>query len=367
MAKNKAKKGRRTWWIVLLVLLLVLLTAAGGAIYVVDHYLDKINKINPDDEYIVPPENEDFETDDGAPQDPSSSEPSTSEPSSGTSSENGSSTPDSSAPSSSKPTSSAPPVVTPSVTFDDSKLINILLVGQDKNEYTTIRQRSDSMILCSINPDTKEVSLISFQRDLYVAIPGGYSNNRLNAAYAFGGFKLLDRTLTHNFGVSIDGNIEVDFARFKKVIDAVGGVDITLTNAEARHLFGPNAKGGMVHMDGVLALKYARIRIIDSDFNRAGRQRKVIMAVFNKLKNKSPAELSKLADTILPMLSTDMSNTELLGLIAKVLPMVSEMKLTGYAIPAAGTYYSTYVRGMYVLVPDLNKNRTLLRDKYLPL
>ncbi len=366
MAKNNVKKGRRAWGIVLLVLLLVLLTAVGGAVYVVDHYLDKINKIDPDDDYIIPPENEDFEVDSGAPSAPSSSEPASSGTSSDASSVPGSSVPPSSAPSSSKPTSSKPPV-TPTVTFDDSKLINILLVGQDKDENTNIRQRSDSMILCSINPETKEVSLISFQRDLYVAIPGGYSNNRLNATYAFGGFKLLNRTLTQNFGVTVDGNIEVDFARFKKVIDAVGGVDITLTNAEARHLYGPDAKGGKVHMDGEMALNYARIRIIDSDFNRTGRQRKVIMAVFDKLKNKKLTELRKLADTILPMLSTDMSNAELVSLMTKLLPIVSDMKLSGYSIPAAGTYYNTYVRGMAVLMPNLNQNRTILRDKYLPL
>jgi LCP family protein required for cell wall assembly len=357
MAKDKSKKGWRSCATVLLVLLLVLLLAAGGVVYVVDHYLDKINKINPDDEYVIPPEDEDFETDEGAPEGPSSSAPGSSDTPSA---------PGSSVPPSSTPTTSAPPPAPP-VTFDDSKLINILLVGQDKNEQTTIRQRSDSMILCSINTDTGEVSLISFQRDLYVAIPGGYSNNRLNAAYAFGGFKLLNKTLTHNFGVSIDGNIEVDFARFRQVIDAVGGVDITLTNAEARYLIGPNAKSGVYHMDGKLALTYARTRIIDSDFNRAGRQRKVIMAVFNKFKDKSVNELRQLADTILPMLSTDMSNTELIGLMTRLLPMVSDMQLTGYAIPAPGTYYSTYVRGMYVLVPNLNQNRTILRDKYLPL
>jgi hypothetical protein len=215
MAKDKSKKGWRSCATVLLVLLLVLLLAAGGVVYVVDHYLDKINKINPDDEYVIPPEDEDFEADEGAPEGPSSSAPGSSDTPSA---------PGSSVPPSSTPTTSAPPAPPPAppVTFDDSKLINILLVGQDKNEQTTIRQRSDSMILCSINTDTGEVSLISFQRDLYVAIPGGYSNNRLNAAYAFGGFKLLNKTLTHNFGVSIDGNIEVDFARFRQVIDAVG-------------------------------------------------------------------------------------------------------------------------------------------------
>lgn len=77
--------------------------------------------------------------------------------------------------------------------FLDDKLINILLVGQDRY-VGTARQRSDTMLLCSINPKTKKVSMISFLRDLYVQIPGGYSDNRLNAAYAFGGFPLMADT-----------------------------------------------------------------------------------------------------------------------------------------------------------------------------
>lgn len=90
--------------------------------------------------------------------------------------------------------------------IEDDELINILLVGQNRRNGES-RQRSDTMILCAINPKTGETSLVSFLRDLYVQIPGGYADNRLNAAYRFGGFELLDATLTENFGVSIDGNL----------------------------------------------------------------------------------------------------------------------------------------------------------------
>lgn len=86
--------------------------------------------------------------------------------------------------------------------IEDDELINILLVGQDRRNGES-RQRSDTMILCSINPKTGETSLVSFLRDLYVQIPGGYADNRLNATYRFGGFELLDATLTENFGISM--------------------------------------------------------------------------------------------------------------------------------------------------------------------
>ncbi len=88
-----------------------------------------------------------------------------------------------------------------------------MLIGQDKREGQS-RQRSDSMILATLDKDQKTISLTSFMRDLYVAIPG-YSSTRINAAYAYGGMDLLDETLTQNFGVEIDGNVEVDFEVFR--------------------------------------------------------------------------------------------------------------------------------------------------------
>lgn len=104
---------------------------------------------------------------------------------------------------------------------DTSNIKSILLIGQDKREGQS-RQRSDSMILATLDKDQKTISLTSFMRDLYVAIPG-YSSTRINAAYAYGGMDLLDETLTQNFGVEIDGNVEVDFEVFQVLVDKVGG------------------------------------------------------------------------------------------------------------------------------------------------
>lgn len=340
------KKRGGCLWVVLLILLLLIGLVVGGGLYVMDHYLDKINKVDPEDVSVIPPEMEDFETDEGM-------DPDYTTDSSDTPSDTSSNT------SSTQPEPSKP-------AFDDDKLLNILLVGQDRREGEG-RQRSDSMILCSINTETGKVSLISFLRDLYVSIPGGYSDNRLNASYAFGGFKLLDATLTHNFGVTIDGNLEVDFNRFTDVINAVGGVDVYVTKAEAQYLKINNGAAGTVHMDGALALEYSRIRKLDSDFNRTGRQRNVLMAVFNNVKGMSPTALVNLANKILPMFSTDMSNSELLSLIAQLAPTISSLEISNYSIPAEGAYYRTYIRGMAVLVPNLALNRQVLGEKYLPL
>lgn len=108
-----------------------------------------------------------------------------------------------------------------------SNIKSILLIGQDKREGES-RQRSDSMILATLDKDQGTVSLTSFMRDLYVAIPG-YSTTRINAAYAYGGMDLLDQTLEENFGVKIDGNVEVDFEVFQVLVDKVGGIDLELT------------------------------------------------------------------------------------------------------------------------------------------
>lgn len=253
--------------------------------------------------------------------------------------------------------------------IEDDHLINILLVGQDRRDEQE-RQRSDTMILCSINPETGETSLISFLRDLYVQIPGGYSDNRLNATYVFGGFELLDATLTENFGVSIDGNFEVDFTGFEAIVDMLGGVDIELTAAEANYM---NNCGhevvvtGMNRLDGQAALTYVRVRKIDSDFGRTERQRKVLLAVYEQAKNLPVGELLSLLYDILPYLTTDLTDTEILSLAYQLLPLAASVSVDTYTIPASDCYYSASIRGMSVLVSDLQLIRQYLEEEYLPL
>lgn len=246
----------------------------------------------------------------------------------------------------------------------DGDLINILLVGEDKHDEWE-NGRSDSMILCSINPETEQVAMISFLRDLYVQIPG-YYDNRLNAAYYNGGFDLLCSTLNKNFGVTIDGCVAVDFEQFITGMDAIGGVDIELTAAEA-YVVGNGAVEGMNHLSGKQALAYARIRKLDSDFGRTERQRKVLQAAVEQCRDLSLKELLALADQVLPSVTTNMSDKEILSLVKNCFPMLDSMEMTSYYIPAEGTYTNARINGMAVLVPDLEANRALLRTEYLPM
>lgn len=247
---------------------------------------------------------------------------------------------------------------------DDDSLFNILLIGQDRRENEG-RQRSDAMILCSFNYETKELSLISFLRDLYVQIPG-YEPNRLNAAYAYGGFPLIKQTFSENFGLSIDGCLEVDFESFEKIIDILGGVELELTAAEAK-IVGGGAYEGVCLLNGEQALTYTRIRKIDSDFQRTERQRKLIGSVFAKMKNCTLPELMSLVGEIMPLISTDMAEDILLSFAANLAASLSELEIEQHGVPSEGNYKNATINGMAVLVPDLYEIKKLIFEEYLPL
>lgn len=247
-------------------------------------------------------------------------------------------------------------------TSDD--VLNIMLVGQD-TENLSIRSRTDSMILCSINKTTKTLTMTSFMRDMYVKIPG-YYNQRMNVAYLAGGFDALYDTLSHNFGVTVEHGVAVNFASFKEVIDAVGGVDIELTSSEANHLNGINYTFGLTsgvnHLNGEAALEYARIRALDNDFNRTNRQRTVMMALLDKAKSLPVTELYNLVNALIPMVVTDMSNTEIVNTAMELVPLLQDLTIVSQRVPMDDKYKLTMVDGMSVLLPDLEANRQLLVD-----
>ena len=218
-------------------------------------------------------------------------------------------------------------------------LINILLIGQDKRPGQG-RQRSDSMILVTVNKSTKTVTLTSFMRDQYVQIPG-YQPHKLNHSYQYGGMSLLNETLRVNFGVYIDGDVEVDFNGFTKIIDLLGGVEIELTKAEATYLTDSRAgqfTEGKNLLDGKAAQAYSRLREIDSDYRRAERQRKVIMSIINAYKSKPVDELISIMQEILPYVTTNMSNAQILGYALEIFPLLLEMEFDTMRIPVDGTF-----------------------------
>ena len=247
---------------------------------------------------------------------------------------------------------------------EEDHIMNILLIGQDRRPGEG-RQRSDSMILCTIDTQKKTLVMTSFLRDLYVGIPDWngrtYLDNRLNACYAYGGMGMLDQALKQNFGIQVDHNIEVDFSGFENIIGLFGGVSVYLTKAEANYL-GEGQTEGTYYLSPEQALRYSRIRSLDSDFGRTNRQRKVLTAMLNSVKDLSYDQLVNLVNNILPMITTDMTNADITGYMMEILPVLAELEVTSQRIPADGTYRSAYVRGMAVLVPDLEANAAILRE-----
>lgn len=243
------------------------------------------------------------------------------------------------------------PEFQPAETVDQGKdVVNILLVGQDKRPGQK-RQRSDAMILCTMNFKTKTLTLTSLMRDLWVYIPDHY-NQRLNVPYKVGGFPLLNKTLEYNFGISADYNVEVDFSGFREVINQIGGVDIELTAAEAKYLNKYskydsedgekwNLQKGLNHLDGNQALSYARIRKIDSDFARTKRQRTVLNSVLEKVRGMDATTLYNMAKTILPMLNTDLTTPKILELLVDAAPMLGDVKVVSKRVPIDKQYYLT--------------------------
>lgn len=249
--------------------------------------------------------------------------------------------------------------------IDHSPLMNILIVGQDQKPEDNTRQRSDVMMLCSYNRETNEVHITSFLRDLYVKLPGGYSHNKLNAAYHFGGFKLLYQTLLDNFGVKIDGGIEVDFNGFVDIVDLLGGVDMYLTAEEAPYV-SSTATEGVNHLNGRKALNYARTRKTDDDFGRTERQRKMLVALFEKVRHADLDTINELINTALSMVKTDMTDEAIASLIAALLPKISTLEITTHCVPSKGNFMYGYARGMQVLIPDNKKIRDTIEAEYLP-
>ncbi len=250
--------------------------------------------------------------------------------------------------------------------LEEAHLLNILLIGQDRRPGQG-RQRSDAMILCTLNTEKKTLTMTSFLRDLYVQIPG-YQDNRLNVPYALGGMELLKKTLKHNFGIHVDGCVEVDFSQFEKIIDLMGGVDISLTRAEVAHLHryhGFMLKEGTNHLNGQQALAYSRIRYIGTDFGRTNRQRTVLAALLSKCKDLNVAQMHSLLEGILQLITTDMSNGQIMELAVTGFPMLSGLQIKNQYIPAEGTYQFASIRGMSVIVADMKKNRQILAESIM--
>jgi len=257
----------------------------------------------------------------------------------------------------------------------ESDVLNILLIGTDERttEYN-VNARADSMILVSIHKGNNTVRLVSLERGIGVPILEGEHEGEfdlLTHIFRWGGADLLVKTVEHCFKVDVDHYVRLNFASVTQIVDAVGGVDVELTKEEVNYLglfidlhssTGKQEplKVGINHLDGGNALAFARLREIDSDWQRVGRQRRVILAVVDALKGSTLLELNTLADHVLPLIQTNLSKIEIAELLLYA-PNFLTSEFDQMTIPKKGTYGGMKIRnGGGAFAVDYEINNDLL-------
>lgn len=212
--------------------------------------------------------------------------------------------------------------------------LNIAFFGVDARDNTTLGAgtHADSNMICSINLDTGTVKLISIYRDSYLNIKGEDTFNKLTQAYFEGGAAQSINTLNKNLDLNITEYVTVNWKAVADAINILGGIDVDITKAEftqingyitathettgipTSHLRAP----GPNHLDGVQAVAYARLRKMDDDYKRAGRQRLVIELALQKAKQADLLTLNKVMNTVFPQIKTSLDQGEIFNLVKNI-------------------------------------------------
>lgn len=233
-------------------------------------------------------------------------------------------------------------------------ITNILLLGVDNEENA-----SDAMMVFSLDKDTNTAKLTSIMRDLSVDLGPNAEKHKINYAYNVGGVEESVKVVNREFDLDINKYVKVSFDGLVDVIDYIGGININITESE-RKIIGAS-KSGNVTLNGKQALAYSRIRIIDSDYQRTSRQRKVLMSIFNKAKSISVSSYPKALADLSSNVETNLSTFELLDLAKAVMSLSSE-DLEGFRIPIDGTSHDSMDKGIYYLEWERAANKKALHE-----
>ncbi len=281
------------------------------------------------------------------------------------------------------PTPLFSPTPLPTTSVSDS-MMHLLLIGLDSTQNLG-SQNTDVIIVAVINKDTKQVSLLSIPRDLWVYIPTvGW--NRINVAhkighrtqYPGGGPGLLAETIRMNFGLPIDHWGRVDFEGFTQVVDELGGVEMTVacpvnlqykpsTSGEEQEMY---LEPGVYHMDGRMALRYVRTRRGGSDFDRARRQHEFLKAMWNQTKEQFQGldwvpKIRGLWTALSDSFETDLNLLDFLSLVPTALEMKPQRVRSRYIGPSQTTDWVN-ADGWQVLLPDYAKIQQVVASLYAP-
>lgn len=254
--------------------------------------------------------------------------------------------------------------------YKDKDVINIALFGRDGSD-----QRTDSIMVLTIDKVNKKVKLTSLLRDMYIDLPGE-GKWILNHAFMKGGSELALKTINSNFGLDVQDYVAVNMDGFIKLVDRVGGVEISVESEEIPYIndtalvmanernygtFKSIRGTGLQKLNGPQAMAYARIRAVGRDFGRAARQREVLNYVFKELKAQGNLKALGAMTDILPYVETSLSNKDMIGLGTTLMGLKAN-SIEEFRLPVDGSYKDEVIQGMFVMTIDEEMNKAKLHE-----
>jgi len=249
----------------------------------------------------------------------------------------------------------------------DENVKNILLIGTDTRDNKLENGRADTMMICSVNQKNGMVHVTSLARDTWVTMGENGHQNKLNAAYSFGGPNLLMQTINRTYNLNIEHYVMVNFYGICDIVDTLGGVTIQLKedepwaiNTTVEESYGDYGDQRITNIPsdatearlcGAQALAYARIRKLDDDFGRQARQRNLLMAMAREVSNCSITQMISLATTCFEYVKTNLSLINIISLATKVLTTgITDIQM--HAFPEEGEYKYDSTDGVSKLIID---------------
>ena len=259
----------------------------------------------------------------------------------------------------------------------DKEITNILLLGIDSRDPDSVRERSDATIILTVNRRQRKLKLTSLQRDMLVYIPGKERPDKLTHANVYGGPELTMRVVNETLRLSIDRYVIINIRQMELLIDAVGGVMIDVTPTTFPHVnriieamnlefaytdpVATLTAPGRQLLNGRQAVAYARDRSTAAgDYDRMSYQQEVLQALFDRFREVSMGERMQLMTTGLGMMTTNLSNNEIMGLIQSVMPML-DAEIERLTLPIEG--YNRHYSGLaWVNLCDFNGMIPLVQE-----
>lgn len=239
------------------------------------------------------------------------------------------------------------------VNLDRKSPFSILLMGIDTGDFDRVEQgRSDTMMVMTVNPNTNKTTLVSIPRDTYTEIVGRGTLDKINHAYAFGGPAMAINSVQNLLDIPIDYYVSVNMKGIQQIVDAVGGITVTATNTfnQSGCSF---VKGQNYQMDGQMALAYSRMRNVDGDYARQGRQREVVLATVNQIASfDTILNYQSVLQTMEDNVSTNLKFDEMVSVFLNyrsAITNIEEVQMSGSGSTMGGIYYE--------IIPEEEINR----------